>query len=168
MATYSHHAEAEAQVASRPSEIFAYLDKHSQLSGHMSKSSWMMGGGRMDMTSDAGGFQRVGSRLRLAGKAFGLRVVLDEQVTIHESPQRKVWETVGTPRLLVIGHYRMGFDITSAAGVTRLRVFIDYDLPKSTIERVLGYLFGGVYARWCVNSMVRDARGHFAAAGAVT
>ena len=168
MATYSHHAEAEAQVASPPSEIFAYLDKHSQLSGHMSKSSWMMGGGRMEMTSDAGEFQRVGSRLHLAGTAFGLSVVLDEQVTIHEPPQRKVWETVGTPRLLVIGNYQMWFDVTSAAGaVTRVRVFIDYDLPTSTFKRVLGYLFSGVYARWCVKSMVRDARAHFAAAAVV-
>jgi len=78
---YPRHAAAGAVVASTPADLFAYLDKHSQLSMHMTKSSWMMGGGRMDMKADEGGFQRLGSRLRFGGKAFGMTIYLEEAVT---------------------------------------------------------------------------------------
>ena len=158
---YPRHAAAEALVASIPAELFAYLDKHSQLSMHMTKRSWMMGGGRMDMTTDEGGFQRLGSRLRLSGKAFGLRIFLEEAVMEYQPPLMKVWETIGIPKLLVIGDYRMGFDIRGAPAGSQLRVFIDYDLPRSPIARLLGYLLGAFYARWCVQSMAHDAQAHF-------
>ena len=158
---YPRRAAAGALVASTPAELFAYLDKHSQLSMHMTKSSWMMGGGRMDMTADEGGFQRLGSRLRLSGKAFGLRIFLEEEVTVHKPPQTKIWQTIGAPKLLVIGAYVMGFEISPAQPGSQLRVFIDYDLPPSPIARLLGYLLGAFYARWCVRSMAHDAQAHF-------
>ena len=34
------------------------------------------------------------------------------------------------PRLLVIGAYKMGVQITPVSGASRMRVFIDYELPK--------------------------------------
>jgi len=155
--TYAHHREAEGVIPVSNAVLFAYLDKHSQLSGHMTQRSWMMGGGQMDIVTDEGAFQKVGSRLRLAGRAFGLKVVLDEAVTVHKPPLMKVWETIGSPRLLVIGGYKMGFEIIPEQASSRLRVFIDYDLPQTIIGRFLGYLFAALYASWCVNSMVSDA-----------
>ncbi len=56
------HFADEAEVAARPPELFAYLDKQAQLSAHMTRRSWMMGGGKMDISTDDGGFQRLGSR----------------------------------------------------------------------------------------------------------
>jgi len=55
----------------------------------------------------------------------------------------------------------MGFDIRGAPTGSQLRVFIDYDLPLSPIARMLGYLLGAFYARWCVQSMAHDAQVHF-------
>jgi len=155
--TYRHHYEAESVIPVSSVALFAYLDRHSQLSAHMTKASWMMGGGRMDITIDEGAFQKVGSRLRLAGRAFGLKLALDEAVTVHKPPIMKIWETVGIPHLLVIGDYRMGFEITPEQTSSRVRVFIDYDLPRTTIGRFLGYLLGSFYAGWCVKRMVADA-----------
>ena len=66
----------------------------------------------------------------------------------------KVWETVGAPRLLVIGAYSMGLKITSEARGSRLRVFIDYQLPEGWVTYWLGWLFGRFYARWCVGQML--------------
>lgn len=66
------------------------------------------------------------------------------------------------PRLLVVGAYRMGFDIESRPGGSRLRVFIDYALPERM--RWLGWLLGAYYARWCTRQMVDDAERQFAAA----
>jgi len=40
---------------------------------------------------------------------------------------------------------------------SRLRVFIDYDYPATIAAKVLGPMFGPIYARWCVNRMATNA-----------
>lgn len=111
---------------------------------------------------DAGRGQRVGSHIRMSGRVLGLELSLDEVVVERVAPHRKVWETVGSPRLLVIGPYRMGFEVTGRGGKSDLRVFIDYALPSAWPQRWLGRAFGGYYARWCVRSIVSDAVHQFA------
>ena len=113
----------------------------------------------MDTHVDEGKGQKVGSHIRLNGKAFGIEIYLDEVVTKHEPPKLKVWETVGNPKLLVIGHYGMGIDIKPQDAQSRLRVYIDYDLP--TTYTWLGRLFSGAYAKWCVRKMLNDTRDEF-------
>lgn len=154
------HHEETASIAATPSEVFAYLDDPMRLASHMGKSSRRMGGGRMDMSVDEGGGQKIGSHIRLDGTAFGLRVFLDEVVTEREPPLEKQWQTVGAHRLLVIGDYAMGLNLEPAGTHAKLRIFIDYNLPRENAW--LGTLFAGLYAKWCVGMMLNDARAHFA------
>jgi hypothetical protein len=163
MQMFPHYAESQAFVRAAPDVVFAYVDDQARLSSHMTKPSWWMGGGSMRVEADDGGGMRAGSHLRLSGTAFGIALALDEVVTKHLPPHEKAWETVGAPALLVIGAYRMGFEIDRVSGGSSLRVFIEYRLPASGIARVLGAMFGGLYARWCVRRMARDAAAHFAA-----
>ena len=116
----------------------------------------------MKVELDEGRGQRVGSRIRLAGRVFGVELSVEELVTERKPPRRKVWETTGSPKLLVIGHYRMGFDLSPRGKDTLLRVFIEYALPERAPARWLGRLFGRYYARWCTQRMVDDAGKHFA------
>src|SRR6185503_6430544 len=106
---------------------------------------------------DEGRGQRLGSRIRLAGRVFGIELSVEEVVTERDPPLRKVWETIGTPRLLVIGHYRMGFELVAQGTGSTLRVFIYYALPERAPARWLGRLLGRRYARWCTQRMVDDA-----------
>jgi hypothetical protein len=46
-----HHFESSAFVPAPIDGVFSYLDDHVRLASHMSKSSWMMGGGRASMAS---------------------------------------------------------------------------------------------------------------------
>lgn len=156
----ARHYEDRSLINARAEELFAYIDDYTHLSSHMSESSWMMGGGRMNTSVDEGNGQRVGSHIRLSGKAFGIRLFLDEVVTRREPPFIKIWDTVGDLRLLIIGHYRMGIEVEPQEGNSWLRVYIDYDLP--TTNAWLGWLFGGIYAEWCVQQMLKDTRNHFA------
>ena len=160
--TYPLHHESSGVVRTSAARLFAHLDDHARLSSHMSKSSWMMAGGRMDIDVDEGHGQRVGSRIRIAGSVLGISVAVDETVTERDPPRRKVWETTGVPRLLVIGPYRMGFEITPTDDAARLRVFIDYSMPAGSLSRRLGHLFAGFYAKWCTARMVGDAAKSFA------
>lgn len=159
---FSDHFEASALVAAPADRVFSYADDPARFSSHMSQSSWMMGGSRMLIQLDDGRGQIVGSRIRLSGKVFGLELSVEEVVTERIPPQRKVWETTGSPRLLVIGHYRMGFGITSQEHGSLLRVYIDYALPDHGPTRWLGFLLGRCYARWCTQQVVRDTAKHFA------
>lgn len=158
---FPHHYECSAVVHAPPLMLFEHVDDPARLSSHMSQSSWAMGGGRMQVEPDEGRGRTLGSRIRMTGRIFGVRLSVEEAVTERDPPRRKVWETIGHPRLLVIGHYRMGFDIEPRGRGSTLRVFIDYALPDQGPTRCLARLFGSYYARWCTGRMVDDAVGHF-------
>jgi len=158
---YSEHAEYTAVIPASVEQVFNWLDDQMRLSQHMRKRSWKMGWGKMDTALDERRGRAVGSHIVLSGRVLGIRLYLDEVVTEHEPPYKKSWETVGEPRLLVIGPYRMGFEVLSAGTDARLRVAIDYQLPKRGISRWLGSLFGHSYARWCVRQMAEDAQHSF-------
>ena len=156
------HGESTRIVAASAAVLFAHLDDHGRLTGHMSKSSWMMAGSSMGMELDAAMGRAKGSHIQLRGRVLGSPIHVEEVVTEHEPPLRKVWETIGTPNLLVIGPYKMGCAITPQAASSQLRVFIDYDLPGPLLLRLLGRLLGGFYARWCTESMASDTAAFFA------
>jgi hypothetical protein len=161
MRALPYHYECSHVVQARARELFEHVDDHARLSSHMSQSSVGMAGARMTIEVDEGRGRAIGSRIRLIGRILGIRLFVDEVVMERDPPHRKVWETVGQPRLLVIGHYRMGYDIAPQSGGSQFRVFIDYALPEATPARWFGRMFGGVYARWCTQRMVNDAVLHF-------
>jgi len=146
-------------VAGFPDEVFGFANDHSKLSAHMSASSWMMLGSKMTTAMDAGRGQEIGSHITMAGSVLGFRISLDEVVVERVPPWEKAWETVGTPRLLVIGAYRMGFRVLWYERGSVFTVFIDYDMP--TRSRWLGRLLGDTYARWCVKQVATGVQRHF-------
>ena len=153
--------ESNGFVQSPMDQVFAHIDDHTRLSSHMGEPSWKMGGGRMETVVDEGRGQKVGSRIRLSGRVFGVALSVEEIVVARDPPRRKVWETTGAPKLLVIGHYRMGFELSPQGSGSMLRVFIEYALPEGAPARWLGRLFGRYYARWCTRQMVDGAVRHF-------
>ena len=111
---------------------------------------------------DEGQGKKIGSHIKMSGKIFGLSLFLDEIVTLREPPTSKEWETVGVPRLIVIGNYKMGIALKKIDQGTNLTVFIDYDLPRSFGVKLLWLLFGGVYAKWCVKQMIGGVKNEYA------
>ena len=158
---HPYHFETTVEVSATADTVFSYLNDHGRLSAHMSRSSWMMAGSRMALELDATQGRTVGARIRLSGRVLGIPLSVEEIVTERKPPWRKVWETTGTPNLLVIGQYRMGYAITPKGKASLLRVFIDYALPDGQFSRLLGALFGNFYARWCTRRMADDAAKHF-------
>jgi hypothetical protein len=142
---------------------FAHLDDFHKLSAHMEQSSGMMMGSKMSIETDTAGGRAIGSVVSMSGRMLGMQLALKEVVTERTPPMRKAWRTFDTD-LLVIGAYQLGFQLKANDSGTALRVFIDYDLPKSGFARWLGRLFGKTYARWCTARMVADAVRHFGAA----
>ena len=155
------HFETQVEVDAPPAEVFDLLDDHRRMATHMTEPSWMMAGSHMTIDMDEKQGRAVGSKIILSGNILGLPLIVEEVITEYEAPYTKAWKTIGSPRLLVIGPYSMGFSLSLRQGWSLLRVFIDYLPPNGGASRLLGRLFGKSYARWCTNRMARDATSHF-------
>ncbi len=159
--SFPFHHESTGLAHAPVERVFAYLDDPKALAAHMGESSMMMLGSHMSIDVDAGGGRVIGSKVRMHGRLMGIRLSLEEVITQRQASTMKVWETIGTPKLLVIAHYRMGFELTRNGASSLVRVFIDYSLPTKPPESWLGYCLGAVYARWCTKQMVMGAARHF-------
>ena len=155
------HDESTALANAPLDRVFAYLDDPKALAAHMGESSMMMMGSRMSIDVDADGGRVIGSKIRMHGSMMGIPLSLEEVITERQVPYAKVWQTIGVPNLLVMAHYRMGFELTGKGKSSLVRVFIDYSLPTDAPGSWLGRLLGGVYARWCTKQMAEDAARHF-------
>ena len=160
--SYPRHHRSEVDVHAETQALFAHLDDHRRLAGHMEKPSLMMAGASMQVETDTLKGQAVGSVIRITGRVLGVNLAVDEVVTERVPPLRKTWETRGAPQLLVIGSYRMGFSVTPQQTCSRLVVFIDYQRPLRGFSRALGLVFGRSYAAWCTRRMTIDAVAAFA------
>ena len=154
---YPLHHRSEVSVGTDAHGLFALLDDHRRLAGHMEKPSLMMAGATMRVETDALNGQAVGSMIKVTGRVFGVSLAVEEVVTERVPPLRKTWETRGEPRLLVIGSYRMGFTISPQGNRSQLVVFIDYQNPPHGFSHLLARIFGGTYAAWCTRRMATDA-----------
>jgi len=159
--SYPKHYEESRVVNATPEAVFGFADNHTNLSAHMNKSSFMMAGSKLETRMDGGNAQVIGSHITMDGKVLGIKLFLDEVVIKREPPRIKEWETVGKVKLVVIGDYLLGFRLEGAENKTKITVYIDYDLPVGLFNRVLGILFGGVYAKWCVKQMLASIVQHF-------
>ena len=158
---YAHGEEAIAEARAPPHQVFDHLDDQARLATHMEKPSMMMMGGRMNYEFDDAKGRAVGAVIKMGGAFLGVRLFVEEVITERDPPRRKVWETRGQPRILVIGAYRMGFEISPTGENSTVRVFIEYDYPPTLLGRILGKLFAPKYARWCVKRMAEDAERRF-------
>ena len=82
--------ESTGFVQSPADQVFAHIDDHTRLSSHMGEPSWRMGGGRLETLIDEGRGQKVGSRIRLSGRVFGVELSVEEIVVERDPPRRKV------------------------------------------------------------------------------
>lgn len=151
-----YHYENQVLISETADKVFDFVDDHMRFSSHMSKSSIMMGGGKMQVMLDDKHGQEIGSHIILSGNIFGVNLYLDEVVTERERPYLKVWKTVGIPKLLVIGNYQIKIEIKPQDNKSLLRVSIDYEMPDKNVW--LGKLFGGIYAKWCVGQMIEGVK----------
>jgi hypothetical protein len=154
---YSRHDESLGRITLGADALFAILDDHARLSSHMSKPSWRMAWSTMTIIMDERAGSAIGALISLRARVLGIRLWVNEVVTVRTPPLRKEWETVAPVRLLVIGDYRMGFAIERDGAHSTVRVFIDYNLPDGLLGGVIGRIFATAYARWCTRQIVADA-----------
>jgi hypothetical protein len=149
-----------ATIEATAERVFAYVDDIRNLARHMSESGSMpMMGSKLKleiMTPEPTG---VGAVYRYSGRMMGLTIDFSETVTKYVAGREKVWRTIGKPQLLIIAGYEMRVLVEPVSpGSSRLTIAIDYDLPRASIGRLLGWALAGAYSRWCLTSMVEGTK----------
>jgi hypothetical protein len=150
------HGEAACELRVPASTDFEHIDQPERLSAHMARPSWQLAGASMTIETDGGGGRRVGSHVRLADRMLEILLRVEGVVVEREPPKLKTWETIGQPRLMVIGRYHTSVRMDAWNDRSHVTISIDYALPAGAPVRWLGKAFGSLYANWRVRQMVRD------------
>jgi Polyketide cyclase / dehydrase and lipid transport len=92
-----------------PAEIvFSHIDDIRNLGWHMTKqSSVALMGSRLRLKMLSEQATGLGATYRYSGMMLGLSIDFSESVTKYVPPRKKVWRTIGDPRLVIIASYEM-------------------------------------------------------------
>ena len=146
------------EIRAPPEEVFTYLDDIKNVGMHMASSSMAMMGGKMSSQVISKNKTGRGATYRLRGGVLWMPIDLTETVTKWTEGREKEWETVGSPKIIVMSWYRMHFVLTLAERGTHVYFEIEYELPTSLFGKILGKLLARKYAGWCLRRATEDAK----------
>ena len=141
-----------------PDIVFQCLDNLGVTGMHMTQSSIMMMGSKLELKFITKSHTGLGTRYRWTGKMMGIRMDFTVEVTKWVPGREKTWETIGNPRLIIYSWYQMHLLLTNDAGGTTAALSISYKKPEGAFNRILSFLFADWYCRWCLKRMLEDCR----------
>jgi hypothetical protein len=139
-------------------QVFKTIDDLGVTGMHMTESSMMMMGSKLNLkfltTSKTG----LGSRYRWSGKMMGLTMDFTIEVKKWIAGKEKVWETTGPTKLIIYSWYRMMLNVKQAGEKSEAQLSIAYEKPKGFFTGILCFLLADWYCRWCLRQMLGDAK----------
>lgn len=147
----TQHYDAPAEA------VFQALDDLGVTGTHMTKSSAMMMGSKLNLQYLTTNHTGLNSSYRWTGKMMGLEMDFTVKVIKWMSGIEKVWETVGPTKLVIYSWYRMALRIHPAKTGTNAELSITYERPQGFLNRMLSFFFADWYCRWCLRKMLGDA-----------
>lgn len=144
------HANAE--------QVFARMDNFSKTGMHMTESSMMMMGSKLELEQLSANASGIGASYRWYGKMLGMTIDFTQKVTKWQLNQLKEWETIGEAKMIIMSWYRMWFEITPVENRAQIQLSICYVPPKEWYYRILSFFFATWYCKWCLNNMLNDSR----------
>lgn len=145
-------------IQATPEKVFAQMDDFSKTGMHMSESSMMMMGSKLNLEQLSSNATGLNAKYRWFGNMMGMTIDFTEVVTKWVPSKLKEWETIGNAQIIIMRWYRMGFEITPSENGTVVKISIAYEPPKGWFYRLLSFLFGGIYCNWCLNNMLNDTK----------
>lgn len=150
-------ARTETYKAS-PEVVFDHLDDLGVTGMHMTQSSMMMMGSKLDVTFLTEKKKGLGTKYRWTGKMMGIKMDFTVEVTKWITGVGKIWETIGTPRLIIYSWYRMALKLSPKGDGTEATMSIAYEKPNGFFNKILCFLFADWYCRWCLKNMLGDCK----------
>ena len=148
-------------INSTPPKVFALMDDFSKTGMHMSESSMMMMGSKLNLEQLSTNATGIGATYRWYGKMMGMTIDFKETVSKWEFPIAKKWETIGDAKIIIISWYKMWFNIEGNDGSSIVTLHISYLPPKQWYFRILSFLFANWYCNWCLKNMLESIKQKF-------
>lgn len=146
------------QIRAPVEKVFAFMDDLAKTGMHMSERSMMMMGSKLKLEHTSGPEKGEGAVFRWSGKVAGLPVDFTEAVFRWKENEEKIWETVGSPQMIILGWYRMRLSTKPGGEGTSVSLEIEYAPPKGFFYRLLYLGLAGWYANWCLSKMLGDTK----------
>jgi hypothetical protein len=141
-----------------PQQVFRTIDDLGVTGMHMTESSMMMMGSKLNLEFLTTHKTGLGSRYRWSGKMMGLTMDFTVEVKKWVEGKEKVWETAGPTKLIIYSWYRMTLKVKQAGEKTEAELSIAYKKPTGFLNRILCFLLADWYCRWCLRQMLGDAK----------
>ncbi len=154
----SRHLDEILEINASPERVFRYLDNMQSVGEHMMKSSMPLMGGKLKLERLSSNPTGVSATYRYRGRVLFLPIDFSETVIEWVETKRKIWKTIGTPKLIILGNYEMGFELEQTQEGTKAHLWIDYEIPRPWFGRILGMLLADWYSRWCLRMMGSGAK----------
>ena len=138
--------------------VFRHLDNLGITGMHMTQSSMMMMGSKLDLEFLTENHLGLGTKYRWTGKMMGIKMDFTVEVTKWIEGEEKIWETIGQPKLIIYSWYRMHLKVAKIQEGTSVELSISYERPNGLFYRILSFLFADWYCRWCLKHMLEDCR----------
>jgi hypothetical protein len=156
--SWPFHLSQFVEIQASPQVVFDFMDDVHKAGWHMEQSSMPMMGSKMQIETLSKNQTGVGATYRWTGKVLGLPIDFSETVVKWENGRKRIWRTIGVPKIIIIGQYEMSFLVEPTKTGSRLSVSIDYELPKPIFWKFAGWLLAGWYSKWCLGNMCQDAK----------
>lgn len=141
-----------------PEQVFKRIDDLGVTGMHMTQSSMMMMGSKLNLEFLTENHTGLGSKYRWTGKMMGMVMDFTVEVTKWIPPGEKIWETIGDTKLIIYSWYRMHLLILPVLNGCKAELSINYEKPKKFFNKILSFLFADWYCRWCLNHMLGDTK----------
>ena len=141
-----------------PEQVFKCIDDLGVTGMHMTKSSMMMMGSKLNLKFLTEKHTGLASKYKWTGKMMGMAMDFTVEVTKWIPPKEKIWETIGDTKLIIYSWYRMHLLILPASNGCTAELSISYEKPKGFFNKILSFLFADWYCKWCLKQMLNDAK----------
>ncbi len=139
-------------------KVFKAIDDLGVAGAHMTKSSMMMMGSKLDLKFLTNHKTGLGSKYQWTGKMMGLKMDFTVEVTKWIKDKEKIWETIGDTKLIIYSWYQMILKLRPIGNQTKAELLISYKKPSGILNTILSFLFADWYCRWCLKQMLDDAK----------
>jgi len=142
--------------SSAPELVFQKIDDLGVTGMHMTESSMMMMGSKLNLQYLSENEKGLGTKYRWTGKIMGMEMDFTVEVTRWIPGKEKTWETVGLAKLIIFSWYRMHLDVSETEEGALATLSISYERPKGILYQFLSFLLADFYCIWCLNNMLND------------
>lgn len=145
-------------INATPEKVFAYMDNLGNTGMHMTESSGMMMGSKLELKQLSENATGYNAKFKWSGRMMGFIMDFTVVVTKWIKDREKIWETKGEAKMIILKWYQMRLVISPEGENTKVELSIAYTKPDNFYFRVIAFFLAPWYASWCLSNMLNDSK----------